>query len=198
MLSSFKEGILLRNELVWKREDLPYYLCFAYGDWNPVSAKKEDIYKTESSEIRIRLEPEDIRVSWDDNTGRDVVEIKKTFAPQEEIKTNIIFLKCGGFERAKYKIRWGDFFSAELVEPDSHFFTVNDLVEIEGHIYKIKNLDGNFFKFYPVNNAPLPKTSGYGFFRDATGTLLVASMLDRPYILFKDEEIAINLIGYTN
>lgn len=193
----FKEGINYKNERVWRSEE-PYYLCFAQGDWAPSTAAASLIYSTESNYVRQRLEVDDISVGWNLNSNIDEVLVTKTFSPTEELKFNRLFVKVGGPQRAKFEVEFGQFNTLRVLSGLDDYGLLSR-ISYNGYLYDVSANDFSegAMSLVPVNNAPYLPSSGRQIINDASGNLLIGTILDNNYYLAKDEEAFIKLIGYT-
>lgn len=194
----FKEGILYKNEKIW-RSAAKYYLSFAYGDWVPATVASSSVYKSEILDVRVELSEEDIYLGWNNESGKDEVIITKVFEPTKDLNFNRVFIIADGYLRAKYEVEFGMYNTIQILNSNS--FVEEDRVEFGGSLYEITAIDNEeantVATLAQLNNAPYLPTSGRGFIRDASGYLLIASVLGTNYLFQKGEQVSVRLYGTT-
>lgn len=192
----FKEGILYKNEKIWRSAE-KYYLSFAYGDWVPATVSASLVYKSEILDVRIELDEEDIYLGWNNESGKDEVIITKVFEPSKDLNFNRVFIIADGYQRAKYEVEFGMYNTIQILNSNS--FVEEDRIEYNGSLYEITAVDTdlNAITAQQLNNAPYLPTSGRGYIRDASGYLLIASVLGTNYLFQKNEQVSVRLYGTT-
>lgn len=200
MAQLFKEGIIYKNEKVWKSLTEDYYLCFAYGEWSPATANTSLIYRTETNNVRQLLvhDDGDIEVGWDLASNLDKVIISKTFTPTEEIQFNRIFVKVGGPQRAKFRVEFAPFNTLKILSGLDDLSKISR-ISYNGALYdvSVNDTDEEAMSVVPVDNAPYLPSSGISIINDASGSLLIGAVMDNNYLLEKNVEAYIRLRGYT-
>lgn len=196
-MSILKEGIILKNELLFKQTDKPYYCSLCYGNWSPSTVNSQQIYSTEVTETRFIPT---ILTGWNEGNNRDFVTIEFTVNYPQTIIFNRLVLLYGGKQRSEYVINYSGFNAFSIVSPLISEFSIGDRLLIQSNFYEIISLanSGLTIGVMPLgHNINLPST-GSSIMRDASGTSLVATVLDDIYQLTFNTEVIFRINGQTN
>src|SRR5574343_924572 len=120
-----KEGIILKNSLLFEQTEKNYYCSLCYGTWNPSISSSELIIKSESTETRFSPT---ITTGWDNNTATDFINISFSVNYPEDIIYNRLVLYYGGLQRSLYNINFNGFNSFSISSPEINNFSIGDRI----------------------------------------------------------------------
>ena len=140
-MNLLKEGIIYKNERIWKNSG-NYYLSFGLGTWDPTVSRSQEIYQSESNAVRFLIGPEEISTEWSTLRGIDEVKIDKSITPTEDIRFNRIFVSYNSRDRAKYTVNHKPYNTIEITEPLSHPFQLGDRVYCNSNFYSVADIQG--------------------------------------------------------
>jgi hypothetical protein len=186
-----KEGIIYKNERMWRDTSLPYLLCFGEGSWDPDISPSNAIFASETTQYRIPIVQDDIVLGWDDLTNKDSVVITKEFVPIGDIRFNRIFIIHGGKSTVKFLCQFTGFNSISI---SGNTFVLGDRLTYRGELYEIVDVDGDSLLL--EGSTPLPN-SGFDHMGDASGRLLVGVVCPDVYLFKKETPVTIELRGTT-
>lgn len=196
-MNLLKEGVIYKNEKLWRDTTKEYHLCFGLGNWEPSASSSLEIFQSETSDVRFKIEQNEITNLWNNQRGMDEVTIDKTITPQSDIRFNRMFISINSRLRSKYKVEFNSFNVVSIVEPNTHPFLVGDRVFCKNNFYEVTNISNNLLSLNAYSMSPPLPNSGSGDILDASGTLLIGSVCDNQYIIKKDSSVNIILEGST-
>lgn len=195
-MSILKEGIILKNSLLFEQTDKPYYCALCYGTWNPVSTNSNAIFGSEVTETRFSPT---ITTGWNDNIGTDFVNIEFNVNYPQTIIFNRLVLYYGGKQRSEYTINFTGFNAFNIVSPNISTFSIGDRLLINSNFYEIIATSNSNLTIgvLPLENSPNLPSSGSTKMRDASGIALVASVLNDIYELPLNTSVTFRISGET-
>lgn len=195
-MSILKEGIILKNSLLFEQNDLPYYCALCYGTWNPSSTNSNVIFGTEVTETRFSPT---IETGWNDNVGNDFVNIEFMVNYPQTIIFNRLVLYYGGKQRSEYTINFTGFNAFNIISPNLSTFSIGERLLINSNFYEIISTANSNLTIgvIPLGNSPNLPSSGSTKMRDASGTALVATVLNDIYELPFNTEVRFLINGQT-
>jgi hypothetical protein len=195
-MSILKEGILLKNSLLFEQTDKPYYCALCYGTWSPQSTNSNAIFGTEVTETRFSPT---IETGWNDSIGNDFVNIEFSVNYPQTIIFNRLVLYYGGKQRSEYTINFTGFNAFNIISPDLSSFSIGDRLLINSNFYEIIATSNNNLTIgvSPLENSPNLPSTGSAKMRDASGIALVATVLNDIYELPFNTEVRFLINGQT-
>lgn len=187
-----KEGIILKNELLFKQTEKNYYCALCYGTWNPASSASELIFESEATETRFSPT---ISTGWDDDLGVDFVNINLQVNYPTDILYNRIVLYYGGLQRSLYDVNFNGFNSLTISLPEINDFSIGDRIIYNSNFYEISAINGLEIGVIPFLNSPNLPNSGSGQIRDASGIPIIGNVFDDIYLIKNNTTVNFSING---
>jgi len=188
-MALFKEGIILKNNLLFKQTEKNYYCALCYGSWSSYVESSEVIFSSEATPTRIIPT---ITTGWD---STDFILVDFNINYPDDVIFNRIVLYYGGHQRSKYDITFNGFNSISIISPELNPFNIGDRVLINEYFYEVSSVSSMDLGLIPYENSPQLPHFGDSLLIDASGIPIVTSILDDIYIINNNDNVRFILNG---